>query len=451
MGLDGREIRRKAVHMGSGSIAFAMRFLGPWGSLAGALAAVVFNAAILPRLGGRALLREGEVEHGRSIGILLYPVTVLTLVLVFWNRLEIAAAVWGILAFGDGMASIVGMAIGRAKLPWNPSKSWAGSLAFWFFGTASAATLLLWTAPGRYETGFAIAIAAAATLFAALLESLPQGLDDNLGVPLVTGIVLWGLSLTGGGWAPLVADPALPRRLLIGASVNALLAGIGWLTGGVSRSGVIAGFLVGTAIWGLTDWQGYGLLLAFYVLGTVCTKVGYAQKAAAGIAQEKGGRRGAKNALAKTTVPFWAALFAATVTAGDGNLGLVFATAFAASFATAAADTVSSEIGKAFGRRTYLSTNFRPVPRGTEGAVSFEGTLAGVLASLAVAGLGVWSGFVDQRALWIVPAASFVANWLEGVVGATIERRGLLDNEAVNFLNTLCGAVLAGLAAFWFA
>ena len=83
-------------------------------------------------------------------------------------------------------------------------------------------------------------------------------------------------------------------------------------------------------------------------------------------------------------------------------------------------------------------------------AVSFEGTLAGVLASLAVAALGVWNGGVDSRALWIVPVASFVANWLEGVVGATIERRGLLDNEAVNFLNTLCGAVLAGLAAYWF-
>jgi uncharacterized protein (TIGR00297 family) len=443
--LDLREIRRKAVHMGSGSIAFAMRFLGPLGSLAGALGAVIFNVFLLPRLGGRALLRSGEVDRGRSIGILLYPVAVTTLILVFWRRLEIAAAMWGVLAFGDGMASIVGMSMGRAKLPWNPRKSWAGTFGYWAFGSAAAAVLLLWTAPGRYDVSFAVAIAAGATAFAALLESLPQGLDDNLGVPLVTGIALWGLSLTQGGWSALASDPGLLRRLLIGAGVNALLAGLGWLTGGVSRSGVAAGFLVGTAIWALADWRGYVLLLAFYVLGTACTKVGYARKAAAGIAQEKGGRRGAKNALAKTTVPAWAALFAATVTESPG--AAPFAMAFAAAFATAAADTVSSEIGKAYGRRTFLSTTFKPVPRGTEGAVSFEGTLAGVLASLAVAGLGVWSGWVDARAVWILPVASFVANWLEGVVGATLERRGLLDNEAVNFLNTLCGAVGAGLLA----
>ena len=446
MSIDGREIRRKAIHMGSGSVAFAMRWLGPWGSLAGALAAVFFNALLLPRLGGQALLREGEVARGRSLGILLYPVTVTLLVLIFWRRLEIAAAVWGILAFGDGMASIVGMSLGRTKLPWNSAKSWIGSFAFWLFGGAAAAILLVWTAPGRYELGFAIAIAAAATLFAALLESLPQGLDDNLGVPLVTGLVLWGLSLGQGGWEPFLRDPELPRRLLIGVSVNALLAFAGWLTGGVSRSGVIAGLLVGTAIWAFVDWHGYVLLLAFYVLGTACTKIGYRRKLEAGIAQEKGGRRGAKNALAKTTVPFFASLFFAT-TAASGDLPAIFAMAFAAAFATAAADTVSSEIGKAFGRRTYLSTNFRPVPRGTEGAVSFEGTAAGVVASLVIAGLGVWTGLVDRSALWILPVASFVANWIEGVVGATLEKRGLLDNEAVNFLNTLFGAVIAALLA----
>jgi len=59
----------------------------------------------------------------------------------------------------------------------------------------AAASLLLWTAPGRYSWGFALAAAAAAALLAAALESLPQGLDDNLGVPLLAGLFLFGLVL----------------------------------------------------------------------------------------------------------------------------------------------------------------------------------------------------------------------------------------------------------------
>src|SRR6185503_7894139 len=100
------------------------------------------------------------------------------------------------------------------------------------------------------------------------------------------------------------------------------------------------------------------LLLAFFVIGSAATKLGYRRKEAARLAQENKGRRGARHALA--------------------NAGV----------ATAAADTSSSEIGQLLGRRTYLPTNFKPVPRGTEGAVSLEGTLAGILASLVIASLG---------------------------------------------------------------
>ena len=95
------------------------------------------------------------------------------------------------------------MALGRRKLPWNPGKSWAGTLAYFVFGTAGAWALLLWTAPGRY-TGtslvFTFAACAVTALVGGLLESLPQGLDDNIGVPLVCGLLLLGLLLTEGGW-----------------------------------------------------------------------------------------------------------------------------------------------------------------------------------------------------------------------------------------------------------
>jgi uncharacterized protein (TIGR00297 family) len=435
--LTASELARKMVHMAVGLMAFLLVWLGPaWGMLLAALA-VVFNLAVLPRMGGRRLYRSDELAAGRSAGIVLYPVAVLLLIAVFYQRLEVAAAVWGILAFGDGMASIVGMAVGRRKLPWNPAKSWAGTAAYWLFGTAGAWALLVWTAPGRYEAGFALAAAATAALVAAALESQPQGLDDNIGVPLVAGLFLLAVLWSEGGWG-IVGLPAFLAGAAVGAAVNLALAAAGWAARTVNLSGAVAGFLLGTTLWAFGGWRAYVLLLAFFVLGSAATKLGYRRKAEAKLAQEGGGRRGARHALANTSVAVACGVFFATT-----PYPLLFALAVAGAFATAAADTVSSEIGQLWGRRTYLVTTFRPVPRGTEGAVSLEGTAAGVAASLVVGGLGAGLGLFPWAGAAVVAVAAFLGTTLESVLGATVERRGWLDNEAMNFLNTLVGAVAA--------
>lgn len=439
------EILRKAVHMSVGLGAFLLRFLGPMWGAAIAAGGFLFNLLLLPRLGGEALLREGERARGRSLGVLLYPVTVLVLILVFWRRLEVAAATWGILAFGDGMASVVGMTAGRGNpLPWNARKSWAGTLAYWLFGTAGAAALLLWTAPGEHTVAFALAAAAAAAGLAAVLESMPQGLDDNLGVPMITGLFLLGLVLGEEGWAPLLASSEFALQLAVGAAVNAVLAALGYAARTVSMSGAVGGFAVGTAIWAFLGWPGFVLLLAFFVFGSGATKLGYRRKAAENLAQEGGGRRGARHAFANCGVAMACAAFAATT---PEPWPAVFALAFAGAFATAAADTAGSEIGQLYGRRAFLLTSLRRVPPGTEGAVSLEGTLAGIAASALLGGLGALVGLYPWTGAVVVVIAAFVGTTLESLAGATLEKRGLLDNEAINFLNTLIGALAAaGLA-----
>ncbi|CAN0554328.1 unnamed protein product, partial [Ectocarpus sp. 8 AP-2014] len=39
---------------------------------------------------------------------------------------------------------------------------------------------------------------------------------------------------------------------------------------------------------------------------------------------------------------------------------------------------------QAYGKHTFLITTFKPVAAGTEGAVSLEGTLAGVVGSIII-------------------------------------------------------------------
>ena len=132
------ELPRKAVHIAMGGFALALRWLTPLGAIACAAFALLFNLFALHRLTKKSLLRPDEKARGISRGIVIYPAAVLVLLLIFHDRLELAAAVWGLIAFGDGMAGIAGLSIGGPKLPWNRDKSWAGLLAFIAWGTAAS-------------------------------------------------------------------------------------------------------------------------------------------------------------------------------------------------------------------------------------------------------------------------------------------------------------------------
>ena len=130
-------------------------------------------------------------------------------------------------------------------------------------------------------------------------------------------------------------------------------------------------------------WTGWVLLFASFVAATVSTRLGLKRKSVLGIAEERGGRRGPGNAIANTGLAAFAAILAVLSPYRDGAL-LVMVTALVAG----ASDTVASEIGKAWGRRTYLFPTFTRVRPGTPGAVSLEGTGAGLVSALALVGAG---------------------------------------------------------------
>jgi uncharacterized protein (TIGR00297 family) len=275
--------------------------------------------------------------------------------------------------------------------------------------------------------------------FAAFIESLAMGLDDNIAVPLLAGLVLFGLLASE---SVAIDWRVVGMNALVGAAINLAFAILAYRARSVDRSGAVTGFLVGTLIYASLGWRGYLLLIAFFVLGSLATKLGYRRKADAGLAQEGGGRRSARHALANAGVATLAAIFAAITPYRE-----LYLFAFAGAFATALADTLGSEIGQLMGRRTFLVTTLRRVPRGTEGAISLEGTVAGVLGALLVGTLGFAAGFYAPWGILVVAAAAVLGSLLESVIGATLEKRALLDNESVNFLNTLIGALLAvGLA-----
>jgi len=190
----------------------------------------------------------------------------------------------------------------------------------------------------------------------------------------------------------------------------------------------------------------------YLFLGQAVTKVGFEEKTKLGIAEGRGGRRGPENVWGSA---FTAVLCAAAAAQGGGKedlfLGLtsnIWLLGYVASLATKLADTFASEIGKAYGKTTFLITSLKPVPRGTEGAISLEGTLASIVGGslLSLYAYAVVGLIPTLEGVGVATFAAFVATMIESLIGATLqEKEGLawMSNEVVNFFNTLIGAAIA--------
>lgn len=435
------EVGRQLVHIGVGTIALSLAWLTWPQAAALAVAAIGFNLFVLPRASAR-VFRAGDLDRPWSSGIVLYPIAVLGLVLIFRERLDLAAAAWGVLAAGDGAATLAGTTVPSPRLPWNRDKSLAGLAAFLVCASGAAVGLLAWTS-GAPVTGPLIATGVAAATAAAFVETLPIRLNDNLSVPAAAAVVLWGATLVDPQVAAARAgDVALEAAAALAA--NGTVAQAGLWAGTVTAAGALTGLVIGTVIVLGGGWAAWGVLLATFGIASLCTRLGTATKAAAGIAEDRGGRRGPGNAIANTGLAAWACLIA--IGMADPSMAWL---ACVAALTTAGSDTVASEIGKAYGRTTVLVTSFRRVPRGTTGAVSLEGTAAGILSAAGLAGLGAWGALVPWAAVPVITAAATVASFIEGGLGITLESRGILNNDTLNFVNTAIGAGLTLAAWTW--
>jgi uncharacterized protein (TIGR00297 family) len=431
------ERARQWVHIGSGTFALLLRLLTwPQAALAAA-GALAFNTLLLPRIGGRSLYRDVDRQRGFPVGILLYPTSVLLLILVFRSRLDIVAAAWAILAFGDGFATLAG---GGTPLPWNRDKTVRGTAAFVVFGAAAGIAFAWWTRAAvdpAPPLAFAIAAPLAAAIAAAFVESLPVRLDDNISVPFAAAAVLWIASLVDAE-SIRAASEAVSARLPWALGVNTVVASLGYRARTVSVSGTIAGALIGIAIWIGGGGAAWALLFASFFVATATSRVGLDQKADLGIEEERGGRRGAGNAIANCGVAVAAAIAAVTTPHLGASLF-----ALTAALTAGGSDTVASEIGKAWGRSTFLVTTFRRVPAGTPGAMSLEGTVAGIVAAFALAAFAAMLHLVPPIAIPLIVIGATAGALVESVLGATLEGPGILNNDMLNFINT---AVAAGVA-----
>ncbi len=240
----------------------------------------------------------------------------------------------------------------------------------------------------------------------------------------------------------------LDNPWLIAILLNTLLVAIAFLLPKklLTPAGYGNAWLLGVIIWVAFGWQGYATVLFYFFVGSAITKVKMAEKEALGIAEARGGVRGPGNVWGSALTGAVCGLLAIALSSSWQSL---LALGFVASLSTKLSDTTATEIGKAYGKRTFLITTLSPVPRGTEGAVSLEGTLAGVCGSLALAVVAYGTGLIEPVGILLCAIAAFIATTIESLIGATVEEKlSWLTHDLVNITNTTIGAIVA-IAIGW--
>lgn len=198
----------------------------------------------------------------------------------------------------------------------------------------------------------------------------------------------------------------------------------------------ITGGMLGIVIYAGVGWTGLALLATFFLLGTLATSWKKKTKQSLGLTPENKSGRTTGQVLANGGTGGLFGLLA-FVFPQQSSLCLML---MAAAFSSATADTVSSELGSVYGRRFYDILTFKNGRRGDDGVISVEGLLFGLCGSIVIATVYFLAAGWSRAFLWITVAGT-VGNLTDSYLGATAERKGIMRNDAVNFLNTLVAAL----------
>jgi uncharacterized protein (TIGR00297 family) len=240
----------------------------------------------------------------------------------------------------------------------------------------------------------------------------------------------YGPLLTHGWWA------STPERLIIAAAVTLGFALLARALRGVNRAGAAAGGLACFLLFVGAGPPAFATLAVLFLMTWVATRMGYRRKLARGLAEKREGRN-AWQVLANLAVAaISSVLFSAT-----GNRAWLIAAV--AALAEAATDTVASEIGQYRGSYARMITTWESVPAGTDGGITTLGSIAGLAAGMVIAAVATAGGMILPTQRWIPVAAGFAGMLVDSLLGATLQRRGWISNQAVNFFATMAAAALA--------
>jgi uncharacterized protein (TIGR00297 family) len=204
-------------------------------------------------------------------------------------------------------------------------------------------------------------------------------------------------------------------------------------------SGLFSAALVGIILLVFAAPQGpqwFLIMLTFFILGSSATKYKFEYKKRIGVEQGQSGARGYRNVFANGIIAA-----AAAVLFGVFQQPL-FVVMYVGCVATAAADTLASEIGVT-GGIPRLITTLKKVPIGTNGGITVTGETVALFGGFVVSVVAMLLQVITPQMMVICTLAGFVGTNIDSLVGATLENKGFLGNAGTNLLATLGGGIFA--------
>jgi uncharacterized protein (TIGR00297 family) len=373
--------------------------------------------------------RPGDRQDGRLNGLAGFALAAAGLAILSTELglpVELFVASVLILAYGN---------LGKRLIAETSDEPFVGTAGFVITGTLAGIA-------GQFTTATIIEsqvvipryvfLATAGALVAALLREMLFERDDPL-VMLASGLLLWLFAYLGSGVEAIELSVAL--------AVTAALGFISYALGTASVAGMLSGVLLSLLVIVLGGFGWFAVVISFFSLGALSTKYRYDEKKQRGIAEENEGARGTGNVLGNAAV----ALICVICFAASESIPIdpvLFQYAFAGSIAAALSDTLSSELGGLYDNPRLITT-FTPVPPGTDGGVTWQGEIFGILGGLII-GIVAFALFpsVDATGSIAIGIAGFLGMTADSILGATIEG-DKVGNETVNLAATFIGAILS--------
>ncbi len=452
----GPEASRKLVHVIVGLMVTACPLIFKSNVQPITLAAIFIfvNAAALKNEAFKGMHDISRTTYGT----VYFPIAFLVLAAFFWDKPITLMLSMLVMTFADTLASFVGE---HEKRPlkfrmWEDEKSLQGSAAM-FLST----TMIIYVGTDFFAWLFGVAFflplevligcAAFTGLMASLAEATSIKGSDNLSVPLVTAISyeIFLINYTHG---------SLPI-LFIWIVGSALIFYLAFKLRSLKSGGAVTAFMMGILIFGTGGIKWIAPILAFFVLSSILSKLG--KKSAE--STQKGSNRDVLQVLANGGVPM---IIAIVHFFHPFDLAYVM---FLGSIAAATADTWATEIGFFSKWNPRHILNFKRIKKGTSGGVTLLGFMGSALGAAVIVAIG--RSVAGERLLisgyWII-MAGFVGSLVDSILGGSIQAKFTcavcnketekrlhcerqtshssgfkwLDNDGVNFVNTIVGALI---------
>ncbi|MBN1538791.1 MAG: DUF92 domain-containing protein [Candidatus Thermoplasmatota archaeon] len=240
--------------------------------------------------------------------------------------------------------------------------------------------------------------------------------------------------------------------LVLGSSLCLLLGIFSYFRKVLDLKASILASALGFMIIIYSDFFWFFLLLLFLAASYIVTMWRYSAKDRKGLSQGQLGERGVRNVLSNGAIPFVIVLTSGLLDEISAGLAGFL---FIISIAIATSDTFASEIGIVARKPRMITSPKTIVKPGVDGGVSLLGNTAAFLGALII-GIGGYFLVTDRlttigphglEAGVLVVMVAVVVGWFgcqfDSLLGATLQRKGLVSNDMVNFLTILVGMVFS--------